>query len=104
MGITKTILSKQIVDNAYKQMGHITGKHVLNPNETIIQEVNLVFVDLITEIIDTEALTIHELTSTIRTFMDMINSSIHNSCVNELGLETACEDPRDYPEEQTGED
>ena len=102
MGITKTILSKQIVDNAYKQMGHITGKHLLNPNETIIQEVNLVFVALITEIIDAEALTISELTGTIRTFMDMINSSIHNSCV--LGLERACEDPRDYPEELTGED
>jgi hypothetical protein len=75
MGINETnIFAKQIVDNAYKQMGHITGKYVLNPKETKIQEVNLVFVDLITEIIDTEALTIHELTSTIRTFMDLINS------------------------------
>ncbi len=78
-------------------MGYITGKHVLNPNETKIQEVNLVFADLITEIIDAEALTIFELTGTIRTFMDMINSSIRNSCVNELGLETACEDPIDVP-------
>ena len=71
-------LKDRIVNNAYSKLGLIIGKHVLNPKETKIQEVNLVFVDLITEIIDTEVLTIHEQTSTIRTFIDMINSGIEH--------------------------